>query len=197
MTKNRCGSRPRCRGSEPVRNDVLGTWLTTLIHDGLYELRLRINAGDGPPLLVYLSPIRVESMPSFAAGDRAETPATAAVPSDLGEPLVFTSEEYGLSTVIGPLAIPKGLNLVKWRNTSEYDEGALSIKMYALSPCFEFHETGSDEVQLFAGVYRSAGATKVLKVVEDDCRALMEAAVSWGLKSWEIEIYRVETEADG
>ncbi len=45
-----------------VVDDILGTWNTLTARDGLYELRLRINTGDGP-VYARLSPIRVENNP--------------------------------------------------------------------------------------------------------------------------------------
>lgn len=46
----------------PVLNDVLGTWDTTTVDDGLYELRLTINTTSGP-VFSRVSPVRVENMP--------------------------------------------------------------------------------------------------------------------------------------
>lgn len=45
-----------------VVDDILGTWNTMMTRDGLHELRLNINTGDGPQY-VRLSPIRVENNP--------------------------------------------------------------------------------------------------------------------------------------
>ena len=57
---------PWSPGTVPQRlsvvDDILGTWNTMMARDGLYELRLKINTGDGPQY-VRLSPIRVENNP--------------------------------------------------------------------------------------------------------------------------------------
>ncbi len=45
-----------------VVDGILGTWNTMMARDGLHELRLKINTGDGPQY-VRLSPIRVENNP--------------------------------------------------------------------------------------------------------------------------------------
>ncbi len=51
-----------------VQDGVLGTWDTTLITDGLYQLRLTINVSGGTPVFVIVSPLRVENTPPpFAA----------------------------------------------------------------------------------------------------------------------------------
>ncbi len=51
-----------------VTDDILGTWNTVTLGDGLYELRLRINTGAAEPEYFRVSPIRVENdPPSFVA----------------------------------------------------------------------------------------------------------------------------------
>ena len=63
-----------------VDDDILGSWNTITLDDGLYELRLMINAGDGPQAMARVSPIRVENNPpDFAA---------AAMPADMPAPAV-------------------------------------------------------------------------------------------------------------
>ena len=180
---------------EPVQDGILGHWYTTSLPDGLYELRLTINTGPDPMQYVYLSPIRVEKAPSFAAA-RLEYPASderALPPSvyDSSDPLVLTSDEYGLSTVIGPMAVPKGIHLVRWKNPSGTDKGRILMQVYALSPCFAFHETGADE-DIFFGYDSSTGkGTEVLKIIEDGCQILLEVNETWGLEAWEIEIHSI------
>ncbi|MGJ3239272.1 MAG: CARDB domain-containing protein [Anaerolineae bacterium] len=62
-------------GSSAVRNDVLGTWNTTTVRDGLYEMRLVINLSDGTQEIFPVSPLRVENDPqdSFAGLPLAST----------------------------------------------------------------------------------------------------------------------------
>ena len=51
-----------------VQDGVLGTWDTTLIADGLYELRLTVNVSQGNPVFAIVSPLRIQNTPSpFAA----------------------------------------------------------------------------------------------------------------------------------
>ncbi|HYO89710.1 MAG TPA: SH3 domain-containing protein [Candidatus Limnocylindrales bacterium] len=52
-----------------VVDDVLGTWDTTLVPDGLYELRLTINTSGGTPVVILITPLRVENNldPAIAA----------------------------------------------------------------------------------------------------------------------------------
>ena len=175
-----------------VRDDVLGIWNARFMDDGLYELRLTINTTAEPVRHVYLSPIRVEKVPSFAVANFANPALDQSAPPlsafDSADPLVFTSDEYGLSNVIGPLALPKGFHLVSWKDTSGKDEGSLSVRVYALSPCFEFHETGADERFLFGHDHRGGEKTEVLKVIENGCQLLMDVDSSWGLAAWEIEM---------
>ena len=46
-----------------VTDDILGTWNTVTLRDGLYELRLRINIGADEPVYFRVSPIRIENNP--------------------------------------------------------------------------------------------------------------------------------------
>lgn len=49
-----------------VLEDVLGTWDTTTVPDGLYELRLTINVTGSPPVRTVTGPVRVENeIPPF------------------------------------------------------------------------------------------------------------------------------------
>ena len=61
-----------------VEDDVLGTWNTLSLPDGLYELRLLINSGDGLQPVARVSPIRVENDPPDITA--------AAMPADMPEP---------------------------------------------------------------------------------------------------------------
>ena len=59
------GTLPRI---ETVDDDILGSWNTVTLRDGLYELRLTINTGGDEPEHYRVSPIRVEnSPPAFMA----------------------------------------------------------------------------------------------------------------------------------
>jgi uncharacterized protein YgiM (DUF1202 family) len=50
----------------PVLDDLLGEWDTTLVEDGLYELRLRILPRTGETVSVVVSPLRIENeIPPF------------------------------------------------------------------------------------------------------------------------------------
>jgi hypothetical protein len=49
--------------STPVVDNVLGVWDTTLVPDGLYEIRLTINIAQGEPLTHTVGPLRVENQP--------------------------------------------------------------------------------------------------------------------------------------
>ncbi len=55
-----------------VTEDILGTWNTVTLRDGLYELRLRINSSAEEPELIRVSPIRIENNPPpFIAAEQA------------------------------------------------------------------------------------------------------------------------------
>ncbi|MCY4071609.1 MAG: hypothetical protein OXG60_09920 [Chloroflexi bacterium] len=74
-----------------VVDDILGTWNTLTARDGLYELRLNINTGDGPEY-VRLSPIRVENNPPSFVEDSMQTeveepPDPTVEPEPVEEPL--------------------------------------------------------------------------------------------------------------
>ena len=61
-----------------VEDDVLGTWNTVTLRDGLYELRLTINTGAEMPEYYRVSPIRVENNPPFESEEQmaaADEPA--------------------------------------------------------------------------------------------------------------------------
>ena len=59
------GTLPRI---ETVADDILGSWNTVTLRDGLYELRLTINTGGDEPEHYRVSPIRVENnRPAFMA----------------------------------------------------------------------------------------------------------------------------------
>ncbi len=47
-----------------VQDGVLGTWDTTLIADGLYQMRLTVNVSQGNPVFAIVSPLRIQNTPS-------------------------------------------------------------------------------------------------------------------------------------
>jgi hypothetical protein len=73
-----------------VQDDVLGTWDTTLVEDGLYELRLTVNVSGGTPEIAIVSPLRIENEPPpFAATATpipTATPAATEPPPPTAEP---------------------------------------------------------------------------------------------------------------
>jgi hypothetical protein len=50
--------------SAAVLNAPLGTWDTTIVPDGIYELRLVINTTEDTPAMFRVSPVRVQNQPS-------------------------------------------------------------------------------------------------------------------------------------
>lgn len=52
------------RRTTPVENGLLGTWDTTSLLDGLYELRLTVGQTGGSRVTQIVSPLRVENIPS-------------------------------------------------------------------------------------------------------------------------------------
>lgn len=76
-----------------VVDDILGTWNTRTARDGLYELRLNINTGDGPQF-TRLSPIRVENNPPpFAEAMPAPAAEAPPAPEPAPEPAEATMDE--------------------------------------------------------------------------------------------------------
>ncbi|MEO1286488.1 MAG: SH3 domain-containing protein [Chloroflexota bacterium] len=70
-------------GSRAVRNDVLGTWNTTTVRDGLYELRLVINLSDGTQEIFRVSPLRVENDPQDSFAGLAQAVTLQPTPTNL------------------------------------------------------------------------------------------------------------------
>lgn len=80
--------------SRPVLDDVLGTWDTRTTPDGLYALRLTVNAAQRAPTFFIVSPIRVENNPpDFVV---IETP----------EPRLLASATPTQQTIIRPTLAP-------------------------------------------------------------------------------------------
>ena len=67
----------------PVTDDILGTWNTVTLRDGLYELRLTMNTGAEEPQYFRVSPIRIENnAPPFVAEQQViEEPQPDAEPA--------------------------------------------------------------------------------------------------------------------
>jgi hypothetical protein len=49
--------------STPVTDGLLGEWDTTLVPDGLYEIRLTVNVTGGSPVVTTVGPLRVQNTP--------------------------------------------------------------------------------------------------------------------------------------
>lgn len=65
-----------------VVDDVLGTWNTASLPDGLYELQLLINTGDGAVTAARVSPIRIENSPPEFLMDTMPEDSSEAMPED-------------------------------------------------------------------------------------------------------------------
>lgn len=89
-----------------VRDDVLGTWDTTRVEDGLYEIRLVVNVDDqDAPMFFRVSPLRVlnDTADSDSASARPTLPPT---PTQIGGfPVVRTLEPNPDGT---PIVDPAG-----------------------------------------------------------------------------------------
>jgi uncharacterized protein YgiM (DUF1202 family) len=83
--------------STPVIDDVLGVWDTTVVEDGLYEIRLTINLANGEPVTHTVSPLRVENEPPpFVQVDEPpaeEAEPTQTVPTQPPPPTVPPTED--------------------------------------------------------------------------------------------------------
>ncbi len=89
-----------------VQDGVLGTWNTTLVDDGLYELRLTVNVSQGTAVTQVVSPLRIENIPSPFAATPTPTlapalptafvpPATAVPTQDLTPRVTISSSPSG------------------------------------------------------------------------------------------------------
>lgn len=70
-------------GSRAVRNGVLGTWNTTTVRDGLYEIRLTINLVDATQQTFRVSPLRVENDPQDSVAGLPLSSTLQATPTNL------------------------------------------------------------------------------------------------------------------
>ena len=50
----------------PVRNGLLGQWNTTLVQDGVYQLRLQVTLRDGTQLITGVNNLRIQNLPPTA-----------------------------------------------------------------------------------------------------------------------------------
>ncbi len=66
--------------TEPKVDDVLGTWNTATVRDGLYELRVKINTGGEMPVYARVSPVRVENNPPDFVAEMMAPPEPTATP---------------------------------------------------------------------------------------------------------------------
>ncbi len=89
-----------------VQDNVLGMWNTTLVNDGLYELRLTVNVSQGTAVTQVVSPLRIENVPSPFAATPVPTqpaalptafvpPATAVPTQDLTPRITISSSPSG------------------------------------------------------------------------------------------------------
>ncbi len=65
-----------------VVDDVLGTWNTASLPDGLYALQLMINTGDGAQPAARVSPIRIQNNPPEFAMDTMPEDTSEAMPEE-------------------------------------------------------------------------------------------------------------------
>ena len=86
-----------------VQDGVLGTWDTTLIADGLYQLRLTVNVNQGNPVFAVVSPLRImNTLSPFEATPTPvftftpiPPPATAVPTQDTTPKITITSSPAG------------------------------------------------------------------------------------------------------
>ena len=77
----------------------LGTWNTTLVNDGLYELRLTVNVSQGTAVTSIVSPLRIENVPSpFAATAYAAPTATLFIPTETPVPTQDSTPRITISS---------------------------------------------------------------------------------------------------
>ena len=83
--------------STPVLNGVLGVWDTSLVPDGLYEIRLTVNLSQGEPVTHTVSPLRVENEPppfvQIPVSTQAVPPTQQIPPTQPPPPTVLPTED--------------------------------------------------------------------------------------------------------
>ena len=67
--------------SKAVLNGAIGTWDTTLIPDGLYELRLTVTTDNQPPAFYVVSPLRISNASFLTSTPIAAPPLTGTLTS--------------------------------------------------------------------------------------------------------------------
>jgi len=81
-----------------VQDGVLGTWDTTLIADGLYQMRLTVNVSQGNPVFAIVSPLRIENTLSpFEATPTPAIPPTQIPPPATAIPTVDPTPRVTIS----------------------------------------------------------------------------------------------------
>lgn len=69
-----------------IQDDILGTWDTTMVDDGLYEIRLTVNVRGGQPVINTVFPVRVlNDPPPFVAEE--EEPIFIPTSAPTNEPI--------------------------------------------------------------------------------------------------------------
>jgi len=82
-----------------VQQDVLGEWDTTLVGDGLYELRLTVNVTNGNPVYHIVSPLRIQNiLPAFAATATPFPTATFIPPTPVPQPTIDTTPRVTITS---------------------------------------------------------------------------------------------------
>jgi hypothetical protein len=95
--------------STPVTQGLLGLWDTTLIPDGLYELRMTVNRSGAQPIIVLVGPIRVANtlnnslqtifntlgipFPGLSGGGAAQPTTAPLVPTTLPTATLVPTED--------------------------------------------------------------------------------------------------------
>jgi hypothetical protein len=85
--------------TSPVTNNVLGTWDTSLMADGLYELRLTINVRGQAATYFVVSPLRVENTPNNFISQNPQLVASPTPPAVLPTTATNTPSATGSATV--------------------------------------------------------------------------------------------------
>ncbi len=81
-----------------VQDGVLGTWDTTFVSDGLYQLRLTVTQLQGSPMFDIVSPLRVENTPPpFAVQPTPTATITLSFPTDTPMPTQDTTPRVTIS----------------------------------------------------------------------------------------------------
>ncbi|MCY3831910.1 MAG: hypothetical protein OXG85_02765 [Chloroflexi bacterium] len=87
---------------EAVADDILGSWNTMTLDDGLYELRLTVNIGGDAPLYYRVSPIRVENRPMVAAAEEQAIAMDEPEMPSVAEPAPEADGEPGVDPMTDP-----------------------------------------------------------------------------------------------